>query len=99
MEEEERARLARRRRAHLSISHEIRVSHVLIHHVTLASLTLAMTELANLTLFPATKEQIRIARRRSWVSWGNGLSVEQFVAKEEYLDVAEHARDGKMTVW
>ncbi len=58
-----------------------------------------MDELASLTLFPATKEQLREARKRNFTRWGNGLHEHQYLAKESHLDMAQHAIDGKLGAW
>lgn len=57
------------------------------------------TALASLTLFPATPEQILESRRRVASHWGRGLSLEEFLARENFISKQELARDGKLITW
>lgn len=52
-----------------------------------------------LSIYAATKEQILESRRRTHVEWGRGLTLEEYVAREEMLDTKPHATEGKMTIW
>ncbi|KAI5121874.1 hypothetical protein M0805_001082 [Coniferiporia weirii] len=54
---------------------------------------------ASLTLFAATREQTLESRKRTFPQWGRGLTLEQYLARESQLDVAEHAASGKFTTW
>jgi hypothetical protein len=52
-----------------------------------------------LSIFPATTEQILESRQRTWPEWGRGMTLEDYVAREEMLDTQPHATDGKMIIW
>jgi hypothetical protein len=52
-----------------------------------------------LSIYRATKEQILESRRRTFVEWGRGLTLEEYIAREEMLDAEPHATDGKMSIW
>ncbi|KAL5537024.1 hypothetical protein ACEPAF_847 [Sanghuangporus sanghuang] len=56
-------------------------------------------DLSLLSLFPATREQTLESRKRTSVQWGRGLTLQQYLLREDQLDVAEHAQDGKFTTW
>ncbi|TDL23748.1 hypothetical protein BD410DRAFT_148606 [Rickenella mellea] len=58
-----------------------------------------MSDLALLSLFVATPEQILASRKRTFPHWGRGLTENQYLARDAYLDIQEHALDGKMTTW
>ena len=55
--------------------------------------------LQTFTIVPANEEQTLESRRRSFVSWGRGLTLEDYLARDGRLDVAEHAASGKLTTW
>ncbi|TRM65148.1 hypothetical protein BD626DRAFT_567085 [Schizophyllum amplum] len=61
--------------------------------------TTDMEELRNLSLYPATPEQIYEYRSRMFPSWGRGHTREQYDARDNALDDLEHAADGKMVSW
>lgn len=52
----------------------------------------------SLTLVPANREQTLESRRRTFVQWARGLSLEEYLTRESQLDIAEHAA-GKLTTW
>lgn len=53
----------------------------------------------SLTIFPATTEQILESRKRTLVEWGRGMTEEEYIKREEYLDTKPHATEGKMVIW
>ncbi|KAH7927867.1 hypothetical protein BV22DRAFT_1060155 [Leucogyrophana mollusca] len=57
------------------------------------------TDFASLSLFPATPEQLIISRKRAWPMWGGGLTEEQYLQRDDVMDVMEHAADGKLITW
>jgi hypothetical protein len=56
-------------------------------------------ELASLSLFPATRAQVLESRTRTYNQWGRGLSIQQYLGRDELMDTLEHARDGKLITW
>ncbi|KAG2076269.1 hypothetical protein BDR04DRAFT_1003597 [Suillus decipiens] len=56
-------------------------------------------ELASLSLFRATPAQIEETRRRRWPHLGGTLSLEEYITRDEKMDVLEHATEGKMITW
>lgn len=52
-----------------------------------------------LTLFPASQEQIIESRRRTHAQWGRGLSAEAYLARDMLLDRMNHASAGKLVTW
>jgi hypothetical protein len=61
--------------------------------------SLEMSELASLSLFPATPDQLIASRKRSSVEWARGLTLEQYLHRDAILEVMEHAVKGKLTTW
>ncbi|KAG6890310.1 hypothetical protein C0995_009516 [Termitomyces sp. Mi166 len=57
------------------------------------------TGLSSLSLFMATPEQIFESRRRSAIEWGKDLSLEEYLARDEFTDRQELARDGRLITW
>jgi hypothetical protein len=60
---------------------------------------MSLEELSSLSLFPATPEQIVVARRRGFLEWGRGLTQEQYFQWDNILEVLQHASNGKMATW
>ena len=58
-----------------------------------------MSQLAFLSIFPATPDQVIASRKRSSVQWAKGLTLEQYLHRDASLDVMTHAIDGKLTTW
>jgi hypothetical protein len=56
-------------------------------------------DLAVLSLFPATPEQVLQTRNRTFVEWGRGRTLEGYLERDHILDDLEHATDGKMITW
>ena len=54
---------------------------------------------ADLSLFPATREQVVEARKRTSVQWAKGDSLEHYLQREVVLEKHEHAADGKHITW
>lgn len=57
------------------------------------------TVLSSLSLFAATPEQILESRRRSSVEWGKDLSLEEYLARDEFTDKQEVACNGRLITW
>jgi hypothetical protein len=55
--------------------------------------------LASLSLFVATPEQIAESRRRAFAQWGSGMTIDQYLECEAFLNKFDHARDGKLITW
>lgn len=55
--------------------------------------------LSELTLVKATPEQAKDASVRSFAQWGRGKSLEEFLARDDFLYQQEHSTDGKWTTW
>ncbi|KAL1746773.1 hypothetical protein HDZ31DRAFT_33402 [Schizophyllum fasciatum] len=58
-----------------------------------------MTDLKDLSLYLATREQAIESRKRSFKQWNNGLSLEQYLARDVALENQENAIDGKFLTW
>ncbi|PCH44908.1 hypothetical protein WOLCODRAFT_139317 [Wolfiporia cocos MD-104 SS10] len=54
---------------------------------------------ADLSLFPATPEQILEGRRRSAAEWGHGLTLEQYIRRGDILHQKEHAAGNRHITW
>lgn len=59
----------------------------------------AMSDLASLTLFPATPEQTLVSRNRTHVQWSRGRPLDEYLERDRVLDHHEHASDGKLITW
>ena len=57
------------------------------------------SDLANLSIFPGTREQIIESRRRTFAQWGNAYTIEEYLRRDEIMDGDEHATDGKYITW
>ena len=55
--------------------------------------------LADLSLFPATYEQIIESRKRSAVQWSGNMALEEYLQRDVILDGLEHAADGRFVTW
>lgn len=58
-----------------------------------------MSELAALSLFPATPDQVIASRKRTFVHWANGMTLAQYLQRDISLDAMEHAVNGNLTTW
>lgn len=58
-----------------------------------------MLDLAGLSLFPATPEQLLESRKRTHPQWSRGLSLEQYLKRDYVMDLEPHATDGKLITW
>ncbi len=56
-------------------------------------------DLADLSLFPATSEQVRESRSRYAARWSIGRSLEAYLQRDVVLDADEHAANGKLITW
>ncbi|EIW79939.1 hypothetical protein CONPUDRAFT_58204 [Coniophora puteana RWD-64-598 SS2] len=59
----------------------------------------AGVDLASLSLYPATSEQVAESRRRQFVQWGQHLTEDQFNGLSDIYDAREQATGGKWTPW
>lgn len=55
--------------------------------------------LADLSIFPATPDQIKEHRERTWEEWGRGLAREEYVKRDEAYENLPHGTDGKFVIW
>lgn len=60
---------------------------------------MANVSFADLSLFPATPEQVHESRTRTAVQWARGLSLEDYIQRDVIMDKYEHAADGKLITW
>ncbi|KAF9229671.1 hypothetical protein BS17DRAFT_33754 [Gyrodon lividus] len=60
---------------------------------------MASSDLASLTLFPATTAQLLETRKRTWPQWGGALTEEQYLERDAQMDVMDHAIDSGMITW
>jgi hypothetical protein len=56
-------------------------------------------DLTQISLFPATPEQIQVHRKRTFQEWGRGLALEEYIKRDEAFDRMPHATGGKFVVW
>ena len=56
-------------------------------------------DLSQLSLFPATAEQVLEARKRGAVQWARGLPLDIILKVYDMLDMHECANDGKLITW
>jgi len=52
-----------------------------------------------LSIFCATASQTIESRKRSYESWGRGLSLEQYFERDVGIEQHDVGRDGKLTTW
>ncbi|KDR67920.1 hypothetical protein GALMADRAFT_79036 [Galerina marginata CBS 339.88] len=55
--------------------------------------------LCELSLFPATKAQIRVSRTRTFKQWGRGMTLEEYLDRDEKSDRHDVAKDGRLVTW
>ncbi|KAI0711175.1 hypothetical protein C8T65DRAFT_829492 [Cerioporus squamosus] len=53
----------------------------------------------DLSIFPATSEQVQVSRSRYAAQWSIGRSLEAYLQRDVVLDAEEHAANGKLTTW
>ncbi|EKM56951.1 uncharacterized protein PHACADRAFT_91589 [Phanerochaete carnosa HHB-10118-sp] len=58
-----------------------------------------MTDVLALSLFAATPEQVIESRKRTHMEWARGLSMEEYLKRDEIMDFQEHAANGKLMTW
>lgn len=56
-------------------------------------------DLSSLSIFLATREQAIESRRRSHVEWARGLSMEDYLKRDEFLESTSCARNGAWVTW
>jgi len=54
---------------------------------------------SELSLFPATPDQVLESRRRHAPQWCRKLSIEEYLLRDQLMDGHEHASDKKLTTW
>ena len=54
---------------------------------------------AGISLFSATPEQVLQSRRHMGTFWGRGLTMDEFLLRDEIMDKEEHSVGGKLIVW
>ncbi|KAG6919530.1 hypothetical protein DXG01_005120 [Tephrocybe rancida] len=55
--------------------------------------------LSSVSLFPATPEQTLESRCRTFVEWGKGLTLDEYLARDAFTDTTEVAQNGKLITW
>ncbi|KAG6831103.1 hypothetical protein H0H92_012780 [Tricholoma furcatifolium] len=55
---------------------------------------MAKTPVSSLSLYEATPEQIVESRRRTYVEWGTGLTLKEYLARDAFTDQKEVSCDG-----
>ena len=58
-----------------------------------------MAAYKDLSLYLATREQAIESRKRSSQEWANGLTLEQYLARDEALENQENAVGGRFLTW
>lgn len=58
-----------------------------------------MVSLSEVSLYPATREQLIASWKRTAVEWGTGLTPEEYVDRELVGEKREFAKDGKNVTW
>ncbi|KAL1703516.1 hypothetical protein EV121DRAFT_207724 [Schizophyllum commune] len=58
-----------------------------------------MAAYKDLSLYLATREQAIESRKRSFQEWANGLTLEQYLARDEALENQENAVGGRFLTW
>ncbi|KAJ7139479.1 hypothetical protein C8R44DRAFT_305275 [Mycena epipterygia] len=56
-------------------------------------------DFSELSLFPATPDQITEARRRTLPEWGKGLNLEEHLARDATQDQFDGSRNGRLRTW
>ncbi|KAI0635258.1 hypothetical protein C8Q77DRAFT_1156571 [Trametes polyzona] len=60
---------------------------------------MATGSLADLTLYPATPEQLDEVRKRTSVQWGKGLSLEDYIYRDILKSKLDISTNGKLITW
>ena len=55
--------------------------------------------LSDLSLFPATREQAVESRKRTFVQWGTGRTLEEYLRRDELMEEEECALGGNYITW
>ncbi|KAJ7674418.1 hypothetical protein B0H17DRAFT_1208003 [Mycena rosella] len=56
-------------------------------------------DFSTLSLFPATAEQVLVARQRTLHEWGKGLTLEEHLARDASQDQFDGSRNGRLITW
>ncbi|KDQ61629.1 hypothetical protein JAAARDRAFT_150491 [Jaapia argillacea MUCL 33604] len=60
---------------------------------------MSVEKLSDLSLFPATREQTIESRRRTHPQWAKGLSMDEWLRRDELMEEMEFYKDGKLVIW
>ena len=60
---------------------------------------MAAVPLSELSLYPATPEQVHESRTRHSTQWRKNMSVEDYLLRDRVLEKLEHAKDNKLITW
>ena len=60
---------------------------------------MAAVPLSELSLYPATPEQVHESRTRHSAHWRKNNSVEDYLRRDQVLEKLEHAKDNKLVTW
>jgi hypothetical protein len=54
---------------------------------------------SKVSLYAATAEQIIASRKRTFVEWGRGLTVDEYLDRDAVGEGEDFGRDGKLMTW
>ena len=60
---------------------------------------MTVSDLASLSLFVATPEQLIESRQRTFLQWGSGMTLEQYLERDASLEKHEHAQHEGVVTW
>ncbi len=55
--------------------------------------------LSEVSLYVATREQTIASRKRTVVEWGRGLTLDEYLDRDDVGEAEEFGRDGKLITW
>lgn len=72
---------------------------VYIYLYSLSTLFFFYTMFSKVSLYAATAEQIIASRKRTFVEWGRGLTVDEYLDRDAVGEGEDFGRDGKLMTW
>ncbi|KAI0795453.1 hypothetical protein C8Q75DRAFT_712127 [Abortiporus biennis] len=60
---------------------------------------MSKADLSLFTLFPATREQVLISRRRTFAQWSGGTPLEKYLARDAFLEQFDHSANDNLIIW
>jgi hypothetical protein len=58
-----------------------------------------MPDLASLSLFAATPEQVLASRKGTFAQWAKTMTMEEYLHRDICMETMDHAVNGKLTTW